>query len=90
MKKTIDITPAGLRTQDGIERTNKAVSEFNDSTAQVANLATELFDMLIQSDLFTPVRHQYREEIAEMKSAIELRRDRQEEFLRAIAGAPKR
>ena len=83
---TIDLTPRGLQTPEGTARVNKAASEFEDATAQVANLATQFLE-LIQPEL-AHLEPDARETYTELRAAMTTRAARQEEFLRSIAGAP--
>ena len=80
--RTIDITPAGCTTPEGNARVTKALDEFNGSAHTVANLAASMMDARRNGTLTS-------EDLDELQEAIEARRNAQESFLRAVAGAPK-
>lgn len=85
---TIDITPVGLKTPEGIERVTKAQQAWDNSHAAVANALTRLYEDLRMQG-YIP-KENYGEEIEEIDALIERRAEAQEEFLRSLAGAPPR
>jgi hypothetical protein len=86
---SIDITPRGLTTPQGLRAANKAVEGFEQSHVTVANLATQFaedwFDVFVQDHDGNESLHG---DIRELRAAIADRLRKQEEFLRAVAGAP--
>ncbi len=92
--KTIDMTPEGLTTKEGIRRSNAAIQAFTDATAEVANLLTNLLGP--QPD---KVEHNLRawakafgddldeDDLQDVVRAIKVRANAQEEMLRSITGA---
>jgi len=80
----IILTPVGCSTPEGARRVNDTMQLFNDSTAQVANLADRFVSLepLVSNELS--------DELSELRAAVELRNERQEAFLRAVAGVPAR
>lgn len=93
---TIDITPAGCQTPEGIARVNKAMREFDDATAEVANAATRFFDdhrlTLVEVaggvSICEDDRIALKDDLRQLQAIIGTRRPKQEALLRAIAGAP--
>jgi tetratricopeptide (TPR) repeat protein len=90
-RTTINITPVGLSTPEGVERVTKAQEAFEQSHAEVANQASqfihrymdEIKAVIVRSDDPDAV-----EDYKELLQTIERREQAQEEFLRAVAGAP--
>jgi len=92
----LDMTPVGLQTQDGIRRVNRAIKAQQDATSRVADLLTEMREILDWS--YTQIRLELisagldSDEASSRADAIvaatAARRATQEELLRAIAGAP--
>jgi hypothetical protein len=94
--ETITLTPRGMETQEGVERVNRAMEAQSNAIANVANLATEFIrqhgwcidqaiDRLPNDDGDAET---IREDLKELLHAIRERSKAQEEFLRAVAGAP--
>lgn len=79
----IDVTPEVLKTPEGAARVTKAMREFEDATAEVANAAELLIEFV---DILDP----YKEEWVALREAIANRRAKQEVFLRAMANQPER
>jgi hypothetical protein len=89
--KTIKLTPVGLSTPEGSARVAAALKAFEESHATVANAATQFIE-----------RYQYEikhalnsedgagDELAELLEMIAARSVAQDDFLRAVAGAPAR
>jgi hypothetical protein len=96
MTETIDITPQGMLTEEGVKRVNDSLKSFEQATAEVANAATQFFDdhcsTLLELARGTAVgsddRTEMRESLRQLTALIEARRQKQEAFLRAVAGAP--
>lgn len=94
MPDDFDMTPEGVKTQDGIRRYNEAEQAFSDATAQVANLLTDLLgghDNMVFS--LRLLREQCDEgfdedDIEAAHRAVTARQAAQEELLRSICGAP--
>jgi hypothetical protein len=82
--QTIDLTPRGLLTSEGARRVSESMALLNEATAAVANLACRFVS------LESLVSNELSEELGELREAVELRNDRQESFLRAVAGVPAR
>ena len=85
--RTIDITPRGLTTPEGVERVRKATEEFESSVAEVANAATNFFnqyeaDLLHCMEMYEGVK----DDVTEIRALIDARSEKQEAFLRAVAG----
>jgi hypothetical protein len=88
----IDLTPRGCTTPEGIERTNKAMHEFEDSAVAVANAAMRfvhnhefaLVEMVVREQDASNIR----EDFAELRELVRARRVAQDEFLRAVSGQP--
>lgn len=94
MTEAIDLTPRGLLTPEGAERVNTAVQELENANAAVANKAAELLAeyhhllldaangvLIAQND-----RTGFREALNELNALDRARKQKQEEFLRAVAG----
>jgi hypothetical protein len=95
--RTIDITPVGCQTPEGVARVNAAKEAFENATAEVANAATQLLvdwrptllDGLNNPLITQEGRDALFEDLHQLDALIDTRRRKQEEFLRAVAGAPK-
>jgi len=93
--ESIDLTPRGMETPEGVQRVSKAVSDFENATAAVANAATQFFDdhkmTLIEVARGITIceddRLALRDGLRELEPLIDARRRKQEDFLRAVAGA---
>jgi Fe-S-cluster formation regulator IscX/YfhJ len=81
VSKTITLTPRGLMTPEGAQRTGNAADALEKATTEVANLAeqaiTDLEQWIGKVDDFD-----------DLKAAIKVRKTATEEFLRAISGNP--
>lgn len=94
---TIDITPQGMKTPEGIARVNAATRAFEDSAAELANRTMYFLNehsVLLQS--LTRARgfmdeqfSQFDEDLAELKRLAAHREKMQEAFLRSLAGEPR-
>ena len=72
----IDITPVGCSTPEGNARVAKAIKDFDDATAALANAAIEFLDVS--------------EDIHQLRALIGARNRKQEAFLAAVAGSSER
>ncbi len=77
----IDLTPEGCKTPEGNKRVNDAMDAWNHATATVANLA----ETAMQEGYFT-VLSGHEEDLATLRASIQDRSEKQEDFLRAVAG----
>lgn len=77
--ETVDITPESLKTPEGIARVSKAMEEFSDETANVANLAHGLVRAYDHGE-------DLKEEMQDLRAAIAVRETKQDALLRAVAG----
>lgn len=88
---TINITPEGCKTPEGIERVNKALeakdSAAYDVTNRTINLLKECGDIL-EKQLAKDDDEYAKEQYDELKEAIKTYQDATEEFLYAISGRP--
>jgi hypothetical protein len=89
----IDLTPAGCTTPDGIERTNKTLEAWQNAQANLANETArflqynagwliETLKNINEPDLVT--------EISDLQDKAKKMNRLQEDFLRAVSGAPAR
>ena len=86
--RMIDCTPVGLKTPEGKQRANKALKAFEESTAALPNEAITFFDAHEADLLHCMEMYDISKDIIEMRRLIRALRKAQEEFLRAVAGAP--
>jgi hypothetical protein len=86
----IDCTPVGLQTPEGSARVAKAMQEWEDTHATVANAATQFADAH-GADLehVAEMYPELLEDWKELRSLMDDRSRKQEAFLRAVAGAPE-
>jgi hypothetical protein len=92
-KNTVDITPVGCQTPEGVERVTKTLQAWEDSRVEFANTAVQFFSehrdyLTALLKAFGPVAAPV---LADMKEVIALGRTMvsdQEEFLLAVAGRP--
>jgi ABC-type transporter Mla subunit MlaD len=98
--KTVDLTPVGYQTPEGIARVNRAVRRLDDERARAANEAASLLrdhDHTLRHALENMAAgkraYGYEEEAKDalealeaVTKAIESMHEWQEEFLRALAG----
>jgi hypothetical protein len=94
MTETIDLTPRGMQTPEGAERVRIAIQKFENATALLANAATEfldeyggILDDAAEEDVVG--RGDFAEDLKGLRKLIERRQREQEQFLRAVAGAPE-
>ncbi len=78
--ETIDITPVGCQTPEGVARVAKAKEEWDSATYLLANTLRELMDNYVYGEGFTG------DELHQLKALIGARDRKQEAFLRAVAG----
>jgi hypothetical protein len=86
LNQTIDITPVGCQTPEGIARVQKAQQEWDSVTHQLANMLKELLDCGVTLNSDGKVD---RDAIHQLNALIGARDRKQEAFLRAVAGAPE-
>ncbi len=87
MTTTIDITPESCKTAEGAARVQKAMQEFEDSNAALANAATEFFDTHEDDILHCMEMYEgVAEDVHQVRALIGARRRKQDAFLRAVAG----
>jgi hypothetical protein len=84
----MDITPVGMRTNEGIDRVNKAQDAWESQQAEVANYTN--FFLKNHADLIMVECPSLREEIEELREKCRVMLDLQEEFLQAVGGRPPR
>jgi hypothetical protein len=87
LNETIDITPESLKSPEDVARVNAAVKVFEDSGAEVANLATQFIEDW-GTLIWREGTDETREDLDELKAAIARRATAQENFLRAMANQP--
>lgn len=85
--QTIDITPESCKTPEGAARVAKAMQEFEDSGAALANAAIEFFDSHEEDLLHCMEMYEgVRDDVHQIRALIGARRRKQDAFLRAVAG----
>ncbi len=88
MSNTVNLTPRGLTTPEGIERNAKAVQELETASAELANI---LVQCLTTADSLEGSLRKLGldpEEIDDVVRAYDRRAAATEEFLRSMTGAP--
>ena len=86
-QRTIDITPRGLTTPEGIARVNNATREFESSAAELANAAIQFFNQYEEHILHCMEMYEgVKDDVTEIRALIDARLEKQEAFLRALAG----
>lgn len=78
---TIDLTPVGCQSPEGNARVAKATRDFQGATAQVANAAETMYYEMLAGGEF--------EDWTELSAAIQTRKEKQDAFLKAVAGRPE-
>jgi hypothetical protein len=78
-RETIDITPDSLKTPEGVARINRALNEFQNATAEVANEAEQILRMHDSGTIEA-------EDWQDFRAIVSRRHETQETFLRAIGG----
>jgi hypothetical protein len=94
MTETIDITPRGLQTPDGIRRVNAAREAVENANAVLANAATTFFhdhrvtllEIARGSSIAEDDRMALRDDLHMLDAAIGMRTRTQEALLYAVAG----
>lgn len=96
--RLINLTPAGLLTQEGITRSNKAIERFADAKAGLANFTATLCKTLAngssnyrrQAEVLNKIldAHGCRTDCDELADLLKENAYAQEELLRAVADAP--
>jgi hypothetical protein len=96
MNDTINLTPQGMLSQEGIERVNAEMKLLEQASNTVANAATEFFreqritllEVARGSSIAEDDRAALREALHQLDAIIGARTRRQEAFLRTVAGQP--
>jgi hypothetical protein len=86
--KTVDLTPVGCSTPEGIARVNRAVDAMHGANAGCVNALRELLDALDVLASMRPLGEEMTEAQAEARAAMRQQIVAQDEFLRALAGRP--
>jgi hypothetical protein len=97
MAETIDLTPRGLETPEGVKRVNTQLDAMNNATSMVANAATEFFEnhrvTLLEAARGATISADdcaaLRDSLQRLEALIEARRREQDRLLRAVAGQPE-
>jgi hypothetical protein len=76
---TIDITPVGMQTPEGVARVNAAIKEQDNAILDCANLLGELVMHITDNEETHDV-------LVDVKAALSRRKAASEAFLRAVAG----
>jgi hypothetical protein len=82
--ETIDITPVGCQTPEGVKRVQDAQQEWDSATHLLANPVKELLEGYVYGEGFSG------NELRQLKALIGARDRKQEAFLRAVCGQPHR
>jgi hypothetical protein len=84
---TVDITPVGCTTPEGNAKVAKAIKDFDDAGAALANAAIEFFDTH-ESDLLHAMEMYpgIADDIHQIRALIGARNRKQDAFLSAVAG----
>ncbi len=83
---TIDITPESVKTPEGAARVTKALKAWDETHAEVANLAAQFVDAHGAEVLHCMEMYEGAcEDFRELRTAIEARARKQDEFLRVLA-----
>jgi hypothetical protein len=97
MAETIDLTPQGMQSGEGVKRVNDCLKSFDQATIEVGNAASQFFSEQ-QATLLEVSRGEaislrdrtvLRESLRQLTDLIEVRRQKHEALLRAVAGAPE-
>jgi hypothetical protein len=86
---TMDITPVGMKTPEGIARVNKAMRECENARAEVANKTHFLLQThfeTIRQNLVGDGEYDAAEDLDDIKAAITDMLAKQDEFMKAVAG----
>jgi hypothetical protein len=89
---TIEVTPRGCTTPEGIARTHQAMDNFEASAVALANAFVQFFHdheiALIEMVTKENDNRNIREDFIELGRLVRARRAAQNEFLRAVSGQP--
>ncbi len=88
MVNTVDLTPVGLQTQEGIKRNKAAVRELETANAELANMLLQCLETANSLQASLRKLGLGKEEIADVQAAVDRRAAATEEFLRSLIGAP--
>ena len=86
---TIDITPEGCKTPEGVEKVNTAMKAFQESREEVARLATLLVNQHkddIKRQLKVSGEDEALDAFRDLIEAVDTRLEAQDAFLRAVVG----
>jgi hypothetical protein len=89
--KSINLTPAGLQTPEGVERNAKACDAYSDTKAEACNLLLTMVKDAGGAEAFAKRlndRGEYLCDPEDLKRIIDTHKRAEEEFLRSLAGAP--
>lgn len=81
---TINLTPKGMETPEGCARVAEAQNAWERSTAEFANMASQFIDDLREHGAKIPPA--LCDDLRDLRTAQEERRQKQDEFLRALCG----
>jgi hypothetical protein len=89
-RETIDITPVGLSTPEGIQRVKRATEGVNDAARAFASAAAQFVDehSLPLMEMISS-NAGLRDDWHQFKALLGAYERKQEEFCRAVAGAPQ-
>lgn len=82
--RTVDLTPAGCQTPEGVARVNAAMRDVDQANAECARL----LDSFLGYVAMLGMREAWAEVREEVSAAMLKRREATEEFLRALSNAP--
>jgi len=99
--ETIDMTPAGLKTPEGVERVNKAVAAQEQAIVRVANTASQfirdygwILENAAENYRALGMEHEDARELLvslkELRADMDARAVAGDQFVRALCGRPER
>ena len=95
--QTIDITPEGCKTAEGLKRVAKAQKEWDDATYALATATREFMDThednIIDAMEDWEETHSvegFRDDLHQIRALLGAQSRKSEAFLRAVTGAPER
>ncbi len=87
MPKTIDLTPLGLTTPEGVKRNRRAVQALDSATADLCNMLMQTMETPCSLEDSLRKLGLDKDETDDVLQAVKRRRDATEEFLRSLCGA---
>lgn len=90
--ETIDLTPAGMQTPEGIQRVNATQNEYDEATRSLAAAAASFIaehQIALIEMISEEKNDDLRENWKQLRTLLTAYRDKQDAFLRAVAGAPE-